>query len=168
MTQFSLSFGSSLLICDDQGRYTPATVDQILAAARQAVDAKMQRGASFTSTDTVKEYLTTKLGGCENEIFAVIFLDAQHRLIEYREMFHGTIDGAAVYPREVAKASLRLNAAAVIFSHNHPSGNPEPSSADRSITQKLKEALSLLDIRTLDHIIVGGESAVSFAERGLI
>ena len=89
-------------------------------------------------------------------------------MIEYREMFHGTIDGAAVYPREVAKESLKLNAAAVILAHNHPSGNPEPSSADLSITQRLKEALSLLDVRTLDHLIIGGENTVSFAERGLL
>lgn len=168
MTQFSLSFENSLLVRDDQGRYISASVDQILAAARQAIDEKIQRGASFTSADVVKEYLSAKLAGYENEVFAVLFLDTQHRLIEYVEMFHGTIDGAAIYPREVVKTSLKLNAAAVIFAHNHPSGNPEPSAADRSITQRLKEALALLDVRTLDHIIVGGESTVSFAERGLL
>jgi len=168
MTQFSLSFENLLLVRDDQGCYTPASVEQILTAARQAIDEKIKRGASFTSTNVVREFLSAKLAGFENEVFAVIFLDTQHRLIEYAEMFHGTIDGAAVYPREVAKATLKLNAAAVIFAHNHPSGNPEPSSADISITNRLKEALALLDVRTLDHIIVGGESTVSFAERGLL
>src|SRR5690606_22885089 len=166
MSQFSFTFDSSLLVRDDQGRYLPATVDQILTAARQVIDQKMQRGASFTSPATVKEYLVTKLSGFEHEVFAVLFLDTQHRLIEYSEMFRGTIDSASVYPREVVKEALRLNAAAVIFSHNHPSGNPEPSRADEAITVKLKEALALVDVRTLDHIVVGGEGTVSFAERG--
>jgi DNA repair protein RadC len=168
MTQFPLSFDNSLLVCDDQGRYIPASAERILAAARDAIGIMYQRGASFTSTEVVKEYLGTKLVGFESEVFAVIFLDTQHKLIEYVEMFQGTIDGAAVYPREVAKAALRLNAAAVIFAHNHPSGNPEPSSADISITKRLKDALALLDVRTLDHIVIGGEIAVSFAERGLL
>lgn len=168
MTQFSLSFDNSLLVRDDQGRYVQASAEQILAAAREAIQTKFQRGASFTSTDVVKEYLSAKLVGLESEVFAVLFLDSQHRLIEYVELFQGTIDGAAVYPREVAKAALRLNAAAVIFAHNHPSGNPEPSSADKSITKRLTEALALLDVRALDHIVVGGETAVSFAERGLL
>lgn len=170
MTQFSLSlsFENSLLVRDDQGQYVQASADQILAAARIAINSKVQRGESFTSTDVVKEYLGFKLGGCENEVFAVIFLDTQHRMIEYVEMFQGTIDGAAVYPREVAKAALKLNAAAVIFAHNHPSGVSEPSEADRSITQRLKNALALLDVRTLDHIVIGADESVSFAERGLI
>ena len=167
MSQLSFSsFDSSLLVRDAQGRYLPASVDQILDAARQAIDQKMQRGTSFTSPTLVKEYLVTKLSGLEHEVFAILFLDTQHRLIEYREMFRGTIDSASVYPREVVKEALRLNAAAVIFSHNHPSGNPEPSRADEAITVKLKEALALVDVRTLDHIVVGGEGTVSFAERG--
>lgn len=168
MNQFSISFDYSLLVCDDQGRYIPASAEQILAAARDAIEIRYKRGESFTSTEVVKEYLSAKMLGFESEVFAVIFLDTQHKLIEYIEMFQGTIDGAAVYPREVAKAALRLNAAAVIFAHNHPSGNPEPSSADISITKRLKDALALLDVRALDHIIVGGEVAVSFAERGLL
>lgn len=99
---------------------------------------------------------------------AELFLDTRHRLIEYREMFHGTIDSASVYPREVVKETPRLNAAAVILSHNHPSGNPEPSSADKVLTQRLKEALGLVEVRTLDHMIVASVGTVSFAERGLI
>jgi len=126
MSQLSFSlFDSSLLVRDAQGRYLPASMDQILDAARQVIDQKMQRGAAFTSPLLVKEYLTTKLSGFEHEVFAVLFLNTQHRLIEYSEMFRGTIDSASVYPREVVKEVLRINAAAVIISHNHPSGHPE-------------------------------------------
>ena len=133
MSQLSFSsFDTSLMVRDSQGRYLLATADQILEAARQAIEHKMQRGASFSSPAAVKEYLCAKLGGFEHEVFAVLFLDTQHRLIEYAEMFHGTIDSASVYPREVVKETLRLNAAAVIISHNHPSGNPEPSAADKA------------------------------------
>ncbi|EOA5673152.1 DNA repair protein RadC, partial [Pseudomonas aeruginosa] len=133
-----------------------------------AIEYKMQRGASFSSPVAVKEYLSAKLAGFEHEVFAVLFLDTQHRLIEYSELFRGTIDSASVYPRELVKEALRLNAAAVIVSHNHPSGNPEPSGADKVLTQRLREALALVDVRTLDHIIVAGGSTISFAERGLI
>lgn len=169
MSQLSFSsFDSSLLVRDAQGRYLLASADQIIDAARQVIDQKMQRGASFTSPALVKEYLVAKLSGFEHEVFAVLFLDSQHRLIEYVEMFRGTIDSASVYPREVIKEALRLNAAAVIISHNHPSGNPEPSSADKALTARLKEALALVDVRTLDHIIVAGADTTSFAERGLL
>ena len=116
----------------------------------------------------VRKYLSAKLADFEHEVFAVLFLDTQHRLIEYSELFRGTIDSASVYPRELVKEALRLNAAAVVVSHNHPSGNPEPSSADKVLTQRLKEALGLMEVRTLDHIIVAGSDTVSFAERGLI
>src|SRR3546814_8790723 len=101
----------------------------------------MQRGAEFTSPALVKECLRNKLAGFEHEVFAVLFLDTRYRLIEYQEMFHGTIDSASVYPREVVKEALRLNAAAVILSHNHPSGNPEPSQADRVLTQRRKDEI---------------------------
>ena len=169
MSQLSFSsFDSSLMVRDAQGRYLLATAEQILEAARQAIERKMQRGTSFTSPAAVKEYLRAKLAGFEHEVFAVLFLDTQHRLIEYVEMFHGTIDSASVYPRELVKEALRLNAAAVIISHNHPSGSPEPSAADRALTQRLKEALALVDMRVLDHVVVAGSSTASFAERGLI
>jgi len=169
LSQLSFSsFDSSLMVRDAQGRYLLATAEQILEAARQAIERKMQRGTSFTSPAAVKEYLRAKLAGLEHEVFAVLFMDTQHRLIEYAEMFRGTIDGASVYPRELVKEALRLNAAAVIVSHNHPSGNPEPSGADRALTQRLKEALGLVDVRMLDHVIVAGTDTTSFAERGLI
>lgn len=168
MSQLSLAFDSSLLVRDDQGRYMQATADQILEAARQVIDQKIPRGALFTSPELVKDYLRTKLVGFEHEVFAVLFLDTKHRLIEYIELFRGTIDSASVYPREVVKEALRVNAAAVIFSHNHPSGNPEPSQADKLLTQRLRDALAVVEIRALDHIVVGSEGTVSFAERGLL
>jgi DNA repair protein RadC len=139
MSQLSFSsFDAALMVRDSQGHYLPATADQILEAARQVIEHKMQRGASFSSAMEVKDFLHAKLAGFEHEVFAVLFLDVQHRLINYAEMFHGTIDSASVYPREVVKEALWLNAAAVIVSHNHPSGSPEPSSADKMLTQRLK------------------------------
>ena len=168
MSQLSLAFNASLLIQDDQGRYLPATAEQILEEARRVIDLKTQRGEVFTSPELVKEYLITKLAGFEHEVFAALFLDAKHQLIQYVEMFRGSIDSASVYPREVVKEALHCNAAAAIFAHNHPSGNPEPSQADKTLTQRLKEALMLVEVRSLDHIVVGGRQTVSFAERGLI
>lgn len=168
MSQLSLVFDASLMIRDEQGRYLPATAEQILDAARKVIDQKVQRGAAFTSSELVKDYLIAKLGGFEHEVFSVLFLDAKHRLIQYAEMFRGTIDSASVYPREVVKEALHLNAAAAIFAHNHPSGNPEPSQADKVLTQRLKESLALVDVRSLDHVIVAGQRTVSFAELGLL
>lgn len=166
MSQFT--FESSLLVRDAEGHYLPATADQILAAARRIVDLKVQRGAPFNAPEVVKEYLGAKLAGFEHEVFAVLFLDNRHRLIDYVEMFRGTIDSASVYPREVVKEALKRNAAAVILSHNHPSGHAEPSQADRTLTGRLKDALGLVDVRTLDHIVVAGLERVSFAELGLL
>ena len=155
------------MVRDAQGRYLLATADQILEAARQAIEYKMQRGASFSSPVAVKEYLSAKLAGFEHEVFAVLFLDTQHRLIEYSELFRGTIDSASVYPRELVKggaAAMRQRS-----SFAQPSEQqPEPSGADKVLTQRLREALALVDVRTLDHIIVAGGSTISFAERGLI
>lgn len=128
----------------------------------------MQRGEKFTSPQATKDYLQMKLAGLEHEVFAVLFLDNQHRLIAYREMFRGTLDSASVHPREVVKEALALNAGAIIMAHNHPSGHPEPSAADRQITKRLQEALALVDVRILDHLVVGGFTSVSFAERGLV
>jgi len=169
MSQLSFSsFESALLVRDAHGRYLPASADDILEAARQVIDQKMQRGTLFDSPATVKTYLCTKLSGLDHEVFAVLFLDSRHRLIDYMEMFRGTIDGATVHPREVVKEALRCNAAALILSHNHPSGSPEPSAADRALTARLKQALGLVDVRVLDHVIVAGSTTASFAERGLL
>lgn len=168
MSNFTSFDDSILLVRDDAGRYVPATPEQILDAARRAIDLKMKRGAAFTSPDIVKNFLQAKLAGFEHEMFAALFLDNRHRLIEYVELFRGTIDAASVYPREVVKEALRLNAAAVIFSHNHPSGHPEPSEADKALTRRLKQALELVDVRTLDHVIVAGHTSASLAEFGLL
>ena len=168
MSQLTLTLDTPLMVRDGRGRYRPADADQILEAARQVIEQKMQRGAEFTSPVVVKDYLRAKLAGFEHEVFAVLFLDTRHRLIDYVEMFRGTIDAAEVHPREVVKQALRLNAAAVIVSHNHPSGNSEPSAADKAMTSQLRQALALVDIRTLDHVIVAGTRTTSFAERGLL
>src|SRR3546814_1866913 len=126
---------------------------------------KMQRGEAFTSPVAVKDYLRAKLAGFEHEVFAVLFLDTRHRLIDYVEMFHGTIDAAEVHPREVVQQALRLNAAAVIVSHNHPSANPEPSAAAQALSSQLRQALVLVDVCTLDHLIVTGSRTPSFDVR---
>ncbi|WP_022955686.1 RadC family protein [Perlucidibaca piscinae] len=159
---------ATLMVRNENGRYSVASADVILEVARQVIDQKLQRGEKFSSPDATKDYLQMKLAGLEHEVFAVLFLDNQHRLIAYREMFRGTIDSASVHPREVVKAALALNAGAMIVAHNHPSGHPEPSPADRQITRRLKEALALVDVRIIDHLVVGGFTSVSFAERGLL
>ncbi len=122
----------------------------------------------LTSPNATRDYLKLRLRGLAHEVFACLFLDNRHRVIEYQELFRGTIDGASVHPREVVKEAIRWNAAAVIFAHNHPSGVAEPSQADLRITKRLQDALDLIDVRVLDHIIVGEQDGTSFAERGLI
>jgi len=123
---------------------------------------------ALNSPGAVRDYLRLTLGGREYEVFMTLFLDAQNRVIDAEEMFRGTLTQTSVYPREVVKAALRHNAAAVIFAHNHPSGVAEPSRADEMLTQALKQALSLVDVKTLDHFIIAGSNALSFAERGLL
>ena len=149
-------------------RYEPAKPEQILDAAQKIVDTRTQRGSSFSDPATACEFFRAKLGGQEREVFAAAMLDTRHRPIEYVELFFGTIDGAEVHPREVARCALRLNAAAVIVAHNHPSGEVTPSSADRAVTTRLKQALALLDIRLLDHVIVGGPESLSLARQGVL
>jgi DNA repair protein RadC len=122
----------------------------------------------FDSTTRVKEYLRLQIGGREHEVFVVLFLDAQNRLIRLEELFRGTLTQTSVYPREVVKRALELNAAAVVLAHNHPSGAAEPSRADEFLTQTLKSALGLIDVRVLDHLVVTRSEVVSFAERGLL
>ena len=119
-----------------------------------------------TSPAAVMQFLKLELGGKEREVFGAMFLDTRHRMICFEKLFFGTIDGASVHPREVVKAALRVNAAAVIFAHNHPSGVAEPSQADIQITGRLKSALALIDVRVLDHIVVTPDEAVSLAQRG--
>ena len=157
----------SLMIKDEDGVYRPASSEEIIEAAISEVNARFSRGTAITSPDKTKEFLQLKLGHLEHEVFAVLWLDNRNRVIAFEEMFRGTIDGASVHPREVVKAALKHNAAACIFAHNHPSGVAEPSQADLNITQRLKEALEIVDVKSLDHVIVG-ENTCSFAERGLM
>ena len=122
----------------------------------------------LAAPDDVKDYLRLKLASKPHEVFAVMFLDAQNRVIEFEEMFRGTLTQTSVYPREVVKASLTHNAASVVLAHNHPSGSPTPSRADEMLTQTLKSALALVDVRVLDHLIVTTSEVLSMAERGLM
>lgn len=136
-----------------------------MAAAYLMQDLK--RGDAIESPEMTEQFLRCKLDGVKHEQFCCLFLDTRHRVISFEKLFQGTIDGATVYPRVVAERALRLNAAAVIAAHNHPSGNPEPSLADQAITRRLKDALALLDIRLLDHVVIG-DKAVSMAARGMM
>ncbi|MGL4544135.1 MAG: RadC family protein [Plesiomonas sp.] len=136
--------------------------------SRRYLAERLQRESALTSADATKAYLQTCLSAREREIFLVLFLDNQHRVIKQEEMFAGTFNSATVHPREIIKTALACNAAALILSHNHPSGVAEPSRADRSITQNIQQACGLVDIRVLDHIVVGIGETVSFAERGWI
>lgn len=144
-----------------------AQLQAVLEMARRYLFETLQRGESLCSPEETRQFLSSKLRDYCHEVFAVLFLDQRHRVIKFEEMFMGTIDGASVYPREVVKKALEYNCAAVIFAHNHPSGVAEPSQADERITKRLKAALGLVDIRVLDHFVVGDE-VVSFAERGLL
>lgn len=146
-----------------------AAGDAVIRRAIRLLEGRLRTpGPVFTSPDSVKDYLRLRLATLEYEAFVVIFLDSQNRLIAADEMFRGTLAQTSVYPREVVKAALRHNAASVVFSHNHPSGVAEPSRADELLTSALKQALALVDIRVLDHIVVAGSGTLSMAERGLV
>jgi DNA repair protein RadC len=149
----------------------PAKRAELLAVmemARRALAQQMQAAPVFDSPGRVKDYLALQLAGRAQETFAVLFLDAQHRLLRLEEMFHGTLTQTSVYPREIVRRALALNAGAVVLAHNHPSGLAEPSRADEYLTQTLRSALQLVDVRVLDHVVVGHGQVVSMAERGLL
>lgn len=142
--------------------------DRAIARALAILSSRMaQPGDALTSPHHVGQYLRLRIAGLEHEVFVVLFLNSQHQVLGIEEMFRGTIDGSSVHPREVVKAALRHNAAAVVFAHNHPSGVAEPSQADIRITERLRQALALIDVRVLDHMIIG-RTITSLAERGLI
>lgn len=163
------SFDSSVyLVRDVAGDYRPAEVGEVLQAAQRLLRQQLQGREVLSSPQVVRDFLRVKLGALEHEVFAVLMLDAQNRLIEYVELFRGTVSQASVYPREVVKESLARNAAALVLVHNHPSGVAEPSRADEHLTQTLKAALALVDVRVLDHLIVAASDVLSFAERGLL
>ena len=144
------------------------TQDQTIQRALKILNARMRTAPVLSAPGAVRDYLRLLLHERGHEVFVCVFLDGQHRVLACEELFRGTLMQTSVYPREVVKAALAHNAAAVIFAHNHPSGVAEPSRADELLTQALKQALALLDIRTLDHFVIAGNQLVSFAERGLL
>lgn len=155
--------------CDPRSQAALFPTDSdIIARAAELLHAEMQRGDTYGDPKRAGLYMSTQLHGLTREVFGVMFLDTRHRLIAYEELFAGGADGCEIHPREVVKRGLALNASAVILGHNHPSGNPEPSAADRAVTSRLKQALALVDIRTLDHFIVGDGPALSMASRGMV
>jgi DNA repair protein RadC len=143
-------------------------VQAIFEMARRALTEQMRQRDALTSPQQVRDYLCLKLGGMTREVFVVLFLDAQNRVMAQEELFAGTLTQTSVYPREVIKRALYHNAAAVIFAHNHPSGVAEPSRADELLTKALKDALGLVDVRVLDHFVIAGNVVLSFAERGML
>lgn len=140
----------------------------VLEMARRHLHETIQQKEALNNPADTKNFLLSHLAHKQQEIFACLFLDNKHHIICFEELFYGTIDGASVHPREVVKRTLKHNAAALIFAHNHPSGDPQPSQSDISITKQLKEALNLIDVRVLDHIIVGSHDVTSLAEKGLM
>lgn len=159
-----------ILKSEDQPQYKRADDDAVIQQALQILTKRLVRVHAFTanSSPDTKAYLTLHHAAREAEAFGVLFLDNRHRLIADEVMFYGTLNGTAVYPREVMKRALTLNAAAMILYHNHPSGVSEPSRADELLTTQLKEAAAMLDMRILDHMVIGAEGVVSFSERGLL
>ncbi len=159
---------NNLFTSDADGVTRPATEAEILDTARAMLARRVRRGRALGNPRHTREYLRLELAPREYEVFAILFLDNRHRVIEFLPLFRGTIDGASVHPREVVKEALSRNAAAVILAHNHPSGVADPSQADEIITHRLRDALALIDVRVLDHFVVTCDSIVSFAERGLL
>lgn len=153
---------------DQHGQYRTASNSELFDATRRRLSQALEREASISSSSDAVQYLVSHFAGYEREAFVVLHLDARHRVLRVEEAFVGTIDCASVYPREIVKSVLAANSSAVILAHNHPSGVPEPSSADRRITERLNEALSLIDVRVLDHLVIAGADHVSFSQRGLL
>ncbi|MEJ2630861.1 MAG: DNA repair protein RadC [Acidihalobacter sp.] len=167
--QQAIDFGA--FVRDAQGRYQtarPVADDDVIELARQILDARVRKVDVMDSPGVASVYVMAKLAGHKSEVFSVLWLDNRHRVIAFEEMFNGTIDGCSVHPREVVRRALELNAAACMLAHNHPSGVAEPSMADVQITRKLKESLALIDVRVIDHLIVGGAEVTSMAERGQV
>jgi len=165
---FDPSTSSVLLVRDVAGDYRQVDADEVLLAARQVLLARVRGSDVLASPQAVRDFLRVKLGTLEHEVFAVVHLDTQNRVIEYVEMFRGTVSQTSVYPREVVREAMMRNSAAMLLVHNHPSGSTQPSRADEFLTHTLKQALALVDVRVLDHLIVAGNTTLSMAERGLM
>ena len=145
-----------------------AEITAVMELARRSLAQRLAKRAVMSSPQQVKDFLRLQLAHEGQEVFAVMFLDVQNQLLQFEPMFRGTLSQTSVYPREVVKRALAVQASAVILAHNHPSGIAEPSRADEFLTQTLKQALQLIDVRVIDHLVVGGDQAISFAERGLL
>ena len=161
------------LVEDRLSGLTPADLNDVekqsvITLAMKVLSIKHRAGRVLSKPDETRDFLRLRLADYRNEVFGCLFLDNRHRIIAVRELFQGTIDGASVYPRVVVQQAMEVNAAAMVFFHNHPSGVAEPSHADEAITRRLKEALALVDVRVLDHFVVSAGESVSFAERGLL
>jgi len=163
-----LAAGTTLRRVKGLGAAKSAQFIAALELARRSMDERLKESAALTSPSAVRDYLRLALASREHEVFVCIWVDAQHKVIAVEEPFRGTLTQTSVYPREIVKAALAANAAAVIFAHNHPSGAAQPSQADELLTRNLKEALALIEVKVLDHFIVAGRQALSFAERGLL
>ncbi len=164
---------ADVALLDRFSRLSPEQLNEeekmtVVALALGVLASRHQRGTLLTNPNDTQTYLRLHLADKKNEVFAVLFLDNRHRVLAFEELFYGTIDGASVHPRVVVQRALELNAGAAILTHNHPSGVAEPSRADQQITKRLKDALALIDVRVLDHIVVTAEEVTSFAERGYI
>ncbi|BBE50425.1 DNA repair protein radc [Ferriphaselus amnicola] len=168
LTQMFAASESDFCALHGMGQAKFVQLQAVLEMSRRALGEQMQSSDALSSPAAVRNYLRLLLGGRGQEVFVVLFLDAQHRVIAAEELFHGTLTQTSVYPREVVKRALHHNAAATIFAHNHPSGVSEPSQSDQLLTDALKQALGLVDVRVLDHFIVAGSGCLSFAERGLL
>lgn len=168
LTQLFATSEADFCAIHGMGQAKFVQLQAVLEMSRRALNEEMQRGDALNSPRAVRDYLQLLLGSRQQEVFVVLFLDTQHRVIATEELFHGTLGQTSVYPREVVKRALAHNAAAVILAHNHPSGVAEPSQADQHLTQALKQALALVDVRVLDHFIVAGGRMHSFAETGLL
>lgn len=162
------STSSVLLVRDVAGDYRQVDADEVLQAAQQLLLGRVRGSDILASPQAVRDFLRVRLGGLEHEVFAVVHLDTQNRVIDYVEMFRGTVSQTSVYPREVVREAMMRNSAAMLLVHNHPSGSTQPSRADEMLTQTLKTALSLVDVWVLDHLIVAGSEILSMAERGLM
>lgn len=163
------SFHSSvLLVRDVAGDYRQVDADELVQAAQEVLLGRVLGSEVLGSPQAVRDFLQLRLGTLAHEVFAVVHLDSQNRVIEYVEMFRGTVSQTSVYPREVVKDAMMRNSAALLLVHNHPSGSTQPSRADEMLTQTLKAALALVDVRVLDHLIVAGSDILSMAEKGLM
>ncbi|KZY29762.1 MULTISPECIES: JAB domain-containing protein [unclassified Oleiphilus] len=157
----------NIQIKDTHGNYVMVNSEDLISATINHIQTTFSHGLAITSSASAANHIQALIGHHEHEVFYAIWLNSQHNIIHHEQLFSGTVDGASVYPREVVKAGLACNAAAVIFAHNHPSGHTKPSQSDIDITKRLKESLDLVDIRVLDHMVVGS-NVVSMAERGLM